>query len=91
MLNSTMLDDVGSVWPGLFRLMKRYLKYSHRETPVRNLKNLARFYNDFKKLMNASMEYGFPDLSCADGRMCVYGRYVPGCKSVYSMICHTDE
>ena len=28
----TMLDEVGSVWPGLYGLMKRYWKYSHRDT-----------------------------------------------------------
>ena len=27
----TMLDDVGSVWPGLYGLMKRYWKYSYTE------------------------------------------------------------
>ena len=32
MYNSTMLGDVGSVWPGLHGLMKRYWKYSQRHT-----------------------------------------------------------
>ena len=31
---STMLDDVGSVWPGLCGLMNRYWKYSNTETPI---------------------------------------------------------
>ena len=31
----TMLDNVRSVWPGLYGLMKRYYKYSHTETPVK--------------------------------------------------------
>ena len=45
----TMLNDVGSIWQGLYGSMKRYRKYSVNSKLKK--KNLARLNNDFKKLM----------------------------------------